>query len=109
MALDKILVKIPVCLGTRQFFELLEDSVGMTSCLVFLPYLFYGLPVGFSALFFPSPVSLVTVQFSVPSAGARRFTAFVGWSHRLMVVNLLRPSAFLALALMTVIFVGLLV
>ena len=45
--------------GTRQFFELLEDSVGMTSCLVFLPYLFYGFPIGFSALF---------IIFQAPSA-----------------------------------------
>ena len=59
IALDEILVKIPVCLGTRQFFELLEDSIGMTSCLVFLPYLFYGFPVGFSALF---------IIFQAPSA-----------------------------------------
>ena len=59
IALDEILVKIPICLGTRQFFELLEDSVGMTSRLVFLPHLFYGFPVGFSALF---------IIFQAPSA-----------------------------------------
>ena len=59
IALDEILVKIPVCLGTRQFFKLLEDSVGMTSCLVFLPYLFYGFPIGFLALF---------IIFQAPSA-----------------------------------------
>ena len=59
IALDEILVKIPVSLGTRQFFELLEDSVGMTLCLIFLPYLFYGFPVGFSPLF---------IIFRAPSA-----------------------------------------
>ena len=59
IALDEILVKIPICLGTRQFFEMLEDSVGMTLCLIFLPYLFYGFPVGFSPLF---------IIFQAPSA-----------------------------------------
>ena len=53
IALDEILVNIPVCLGTRQLFELLEDSISMTSCLVFLPHLFYGFLVGLRPCFFP--------------------------------------------------------
>ena len=76
MALDEILVKTPVCLGTRQFFELLEDSVGMTnvhslltSLVLRVSYWIFGL-----VYYFPSLVSLVTVQFFVSSAGARRFT-----------------------------------
>ena len=67
--------------GTRQFFELLEDSVSMTSCLVSKPR----------------------------QLGDRRFTALVGWWHRFKVINLLRSSAFLVVALRTIIIVGLLV
>ena len=78
MALDEILVKIPVCLGTRQFFELLEDSVGMTSCLVFLPHLYYGFPVGFSVLFiiFQAPSAWW------PSSFLFRLLKLVGWQLR---------------------------
>ena len=77
IALNEVLVKMPVCLGTHQFFELLKDSVGMTNVHSLLTSLVLRVSCWIFGLvyYFPSPVSLVTVQFSVPSTEARRFTA----------------------------------